>query len=374
MKTLEKLLSKRWILKDREKELYYKIIDNSHKYKDFLKDDLGYNLIIHKNFVKLEKKVDFAKNWMGIKLFNKKMSYVFLIFILIFLEDKEEEDQFILSQLTEFIEDSFKFEDLDWTIYSNRLALIDALKFCKEEGILLVNDGNENEYVKNYESEILYENTGMSKYLMKNFANHIQNYKKIEDFREIDDTQNRKQRAYRGLLTNLAFYKDKGNIDEFNYIKYYRNAIKDNFSKYFDVDLHVHKNTAFLILGEDSNFGEIFPDDKTITNIFLAFNDMLLNSLKNNEDDIKILEYSKIEIKKSKFKELLFKVKNSYGILFSKDFRDKSENKFLEEIIKYLKEYDFLEENEEYYYLKSIVGKIIGKYPAELLEEKDDKK
>ena len=42
MKPLEVLLSKRWILKNRDKELYYQLKDEIGKNRDFLTEKLGY--------------------------------------------------------------------------------------------------------------------------------------------------------------------------------------------------------------------------------------------------------------------------------------------------------------------------------------------
>ena len=52
MKPLEILLSKRWILKDREKELYYQLKDEIGKSRDFLTEKLGYQAIITPNLIK----------------------------------------------------------------------------------------------------------------------------------------------------------------------------------------------------------------------------------------------------------------------------------------------------------------------------------
>ena len=47
MNALEILLSKRWILKSKEKELYYQVKDEIAEYKEFLAEKLGYQLIVN---------------------------------------------------------------------------------------------------------------------------------------------------------------------------------------------------------------------------------------------------------------------------------------------------------------------------------------
>ena len=43
------------------------------------------------------------ENWMGIQEFSQKIEYIFFCMILMFLEEKEAEEQFVLSELTEYV-------------------------------------------------------------------------------------------------------------------------------------------------------------------------------------------------------------------------------------------------------------------------------
>ena len=55
MRALEILLERRWILKSREKELYYQIKDELGTVKKFLMEKLGYQVIVNPYLVKVEK-------------------------------------------------------------------------------------------------------------------------------------------------------------------------------------------------------------------------------------------------------------------------------------------------------------------------------
>ena len=69
MRPLEILLSKRWILKSREKELYYQMKDEVGKARNFLAEKLGYQVIVNPNLIKIEKIPASPENWMGIQEF-----------------------------------------------------------------------------------------------------------------------------------------------------------------------------------------------------------------------------------------------------------------------------------------------------------------
>ena len=54
---------------------------------------------------------------MGIQELNDPIQYVFLCLILSFLEDKEVEEQFTLSNLTEYIQSQYQEQTIDWISY-----------------------------------------------------------------------------------------------------------------------------------------------------------------------------------------------------------------------------------------------------------------
>ena len=114
------LLENYIILKDNDKELYYDIKDNINDYMNMIKEYLSYKLIIKDNFIKLEKVPANPQGFMGIKEFDSIKEYVFFMILLIFLEDKNNEEQFILSNLTEYIKQNYSEEKIDWTKQKNR--------------------------------------------------------------------------------------------------------------------------------------------------------------------------------------------------------------------------------------------------------------
>lgn len=130
MNALEILLGRRWILKSRDRELYYRMKDEAPAIKKFLTEKLGYQMIVNPYLIKIEKMPAKPENWMGILEFNDKIEYVFFCMILMFLEEKEAMEQFVLSELTEYIQGQYQEEQIDWTVYQYRRHLIKVLKYC----------------------------------------------------------------------------------------------------------------------------------------------------------------------------------------------------------------------------------------------------
>lgn len=372
MNALEVLLSKRWILKSKEKELYYQIKDQIPNIKKFLNEKLGYQVIVNPYVIKVEKIPAIPENYMGIMDFEEKIEYIFLCMILMFLEDKEIEEQFVLSELTEYIQTQYKEESIDWTLYKFRRQLIRVIKFCEKYGILSVNDGNEENFAKDDTSEVLYENTGVSRYFMKNFTQDIMGYQSPSDFQKeewIDLNEDRgivrRQRVYRALLMSPAFYKTEETEEDFAYIRNYRNIISGDFEELFDCSFHLHKTSAYLIFGMDSHLGRSFPEGNTWSDVVLLWNGIVREEIEKGT--LQVLVDETIQLSKERLEQMLELCKQRYERGFPKTYREMSTSEFCYKAIEYMKQIEWIEEIQDTIYIKSIVGKVIGQYPKDFI-------
>ncbi|HIS62564.1 MAG TPA: TIGR02678 family protein [Candidatus Scybalomonas excrementigallinarum] len=372
MNVLEILLSRRWILKSKDRELYYQVKDEVSKVKKFINEKLGYQLIVNPYLIKLEKTPAVSENWMGISEFQHKIEYVFLCMILMFLEDKEAEEQFVLSELTEYIQSQYKEESIDWTLYQYRRHLIKVIKFCETCGMIVVNDGNEESFAKNDTNEVLYENTGVSRYFMKNFTQDIMGCESPKDFEReewLDMNEDRgivrRHRVYRSLLMSPALYKTEENEEDFLYIRNYRNTIGGDFSDLFDCELQIHKTSAFLVLGPESRLGRSFPEGNTLSDIVLLCNGIFREEIQKQKISVAVDE--SVLLSKQQFQEMIERCKSEYGKGFAKTYRDMSNMEFYHTVKDYMKEMEFIEERMDSICIRSIMGKVIGNYPKDFV-------
>ena len=186
MKELETLLNRRWILKSEDRELYYKIRDSIGEIRKFATEKMGCQVIENALLVKMEKIPALPETCMGIDAFASKEEYAFLCILLMFLEDRDAQEQFILSQLTEYIAANMPGEGVDWTLYTSRRRLVKVLRYAAGQGIIRVTDGSDDAFMDQETGEVLYENTGASRYFMRNFSRDIREYTRPEDFQESD--------------------------------------------------------------------------------------------------------------------------------------------------------------------------------------------
>ena len=378
MTTFEKLLENYWFVKDINPEEYRSIKnDITDEIQNFIKYKLGYKLIVNQYVIKLEKIPGIPKSFMGILEFETKMEYMFLCLFLIYLEEKTRGEQFVLSELLDYIQNIVVEIDLndieiDFTKYSHRKSIVKVLKFIKEMGFIKLYDGDENKFAENVENDILYEVTGVSKYFIRNFISNISDCNSYSDIYEKEQLgleqekgTERKQRVYRRLFTENVVYKEEIDDQDYNYIKNYRGVINQDVDKILESTLEVHKNGAYILLAENKNYKNTFPSNKAISDIVLFLNKEIKSRFDNKEYQANINDL--IYISHIEMLKLVRVVKQNFKKGFSKEYREMQEDRLLEEVVKYMKEFDMIRESKESkeYIIMPMCFKIIGKYPKD---------
>lgn len=370
MKGLETLLDRRWVLKSEDKELYYKVRDSLAEIRPFVMDKLGCQLIENSFLVKMEKIPAIPESFMGIQEFSSKEEYAFLCVLLMFLEDKDAQEQFILSQLTEYIETNMPGETVDWTLYTSRRRLVRVLRYAVSQGMVLVTDGSEQMFMEEESGEVLYENTGASRYFMRTFSKNIMEYQKPEDFQEsewfeVDEDRGiaRRQRVYKRLLFSVGMYREAGAEKDFEYLKKYGRWLSDDLEKNFDCQVHIHKGSAFLLMEENSRLGILFPGNNAMSDILLLCCTKIREKIENGEWSIRSDETCLIDL--IEFEQMLRAVKEEYGSGFIKSYREMPEGEFIREVMEELEYWTFLRREEGQIFLYPLAGKMTGHYPED---------
>lgn len=291
MRIIEELMNRRWILKSQDPQLYYEIKDNAKELKKKLQEKFGYALIINPYLVKLEKIPGKAEGWMGITEFETLMEYQMFCYLLMLLEDKEAGERFILSNICEFIQVQFPKGELEWTSLRARRQLVRVLQYALKMGMIISREGDEDYFLKDETSDILYENTGVSRYFIRNIPKDIMDFHEPEDFlqsewfdMEEDRGIVRRQHIYRRLMLSCGVYHTAGEDkdDDFGYIRNYRRNIENDFQSLFPCQLHVHSSSAFLVLEEDCSMGKVFPKTHAYYDLLLIVHDDLRKRVKTS--------------------------------------------------------------------------------------------
>ena len=358
------------ILKSKDRDKYYEIKDNIDENMSFIKDKLGYDLIIKEDFIKLEKIPSEPKSFMGIPGFTEIEEYIFFMILLMFLEDKNKEEQFVLSNLTEYISINYTNQKVEWTNFKTRKNLINVIKAAINIGIIEKNDGDEESFQKDENMDVLFENTGISRYIVRNFKSDIQNINSYEELLESNDlyfdkSSKRRNSVYRNLLLCPIVYNKGVDDSEYDYIKKYRGSINKELEENLNWSMDVHKNGALIVLKNPTNVKDTFPNQnkKGESEITLIINDKLHNMIKHAEFEIK--DNDTIIISNERFKNILLNIRKDEGHGFIKKFRECSDEFFIECIKEYMADFSMIIEDGENTIIMPLVSKVIGKYPKD---------
>ena len=371
------LLENYLILKERDKDLYYDVKDNIDKYKSFIYDNLAYDIIIKDDFIKLEKIPGIPEEWMGINEFTEIKEYIFFILLITFLEDKNKEEQFILSSITEYIEHNYPDEKIEWTIFKNRKSLIKVMKFAIDIGIIKKNDGSEEEFSKSETGDVLYESTGLSRYIVRRFSKNIEDSESYEDllgdeFSGISKDLGtvRKNRVFRRLLLSPVIYNDENDNGDYDYIKSKRGFIRNTFEENLGWDIHIHKNGALAALENSNEVKDIFPNKKGESAAVLFINKEVRRNI--NSGNLKKEDNDTVVMSNLEFDGFIIEVRKTHGHGFTKTLRDASDQVFINIIRNFMKDFSMIREEKDFTILMPIIGKVLGEYPEDYKGEAKD--
>lgn len=373
MKPIEELLENYWIVKDLDEEKYNKIkTELDEETQNFIKEKLGYKIIENQYLIKLEKIPGKPQPFMGIQEFNSKIEYLFLCMILIYLESKSRKDQFILSQLIDYIQNlqtEIELNDvyIDFNLYTQRKSMVKVLKYIQELGFIKRYDGDENKFADNIQNDVLYEITGVSKYFVINFTSNITDCNLYTDIYEkehlgLDQEKGieRRQRIYRRLFTENVIYPEGKDDQDYQYIRNYNNVIAQDVDKILDASLEIHKDASYILLLENQNFKNTFPNNKTISDVIVFVNTSIIEKITNKQKEAESIKISDLELTK-----IIEETKEKYKNGFSKEYREMPLEDLKEMVVKTMKEFDMIRYDEfsKEYQIMPIVFKIRGKYP-----------
>ena len=379
MREFEALLENFWIIKEQEKDLYQQVKDALPALKPVIENKLGYRLVVNPYLIKMEKIPGRAEEWMGIRDFDQPMEYALFCLLLVFLEDYGAQEQFILSQLTEFLQSAYPGEaKVDWTLYRHRLSLVKVLNFAVEMGLVKVDYGENNAFTAEPETEVLYESTGLSRYLARNFSQNIlsyQSWRDLEQDEEFDLDPDRgalrRHRVYRRLLLSPALIPEAPDDQDFLYLKNFRAMFQKDGEELLGSSLHLHRSCAVLMLNDEKNFKDTLPDQKVISGIAIQVCTELRKLVKDGEltpglDDTILIARDRLE-------KVIDTCRELYSAGWSKEFRELPIDKLYQELITYMSGFSLLQRvNKQEIRILPPAGKISGAYPEDFGGKKDE--
>ena len=371
MKEVRTLFEKFWICKDTEKETYYKVKRDIPNFQRFVREQLGWKLIHTEKLLKLEKKPAHAEPFMGIEEFTDIRDYCILCVVLMYLEDMVEQRQFLLSELIHYVETRLSaYMTVDWTSFTQRKSLVRVLQYMEKLQMLRVYEGQSESFGQEAGQEVLYENTGLSKYFASSFPVDISGYESWRDFETADFDELKENRGaarinrvYRQLAVCPAMYWDGNEDADAYYLKNQRQWVGKYLEENLGGNLDIYKNMACLTLGESDCWGAVHPRDAMLPELVLLLCGMIREKVEAG--GLQKKENECICLTKKEFADFLFSAKEQWQSGWSKEYREMEKEKLLRGVLEYMKNWMLLKVVDDQIILLPAVGRTAGVYPED---------
>lgn len=367
-----------WILRHDDPSNYQLIRENEKALRRYISEKLGYSLIIHKDFIKLEKVPVDPKSWMGIQDFQHPRDYVLFCCGLAYLENRSVEDQFLLSELAKHLEESYPgLITINWTNFQHRQSLVRVLKKMVELNCIKEVDsysGGIEEFARDEEQEVLYQGTIYSRYYMRIHLHSLKHCQTTDDILKMDwersQADTRRKRVYRKLLVEPVMHRTELDDEDFDYIRRYRNRVREDIEEHTPFELEVTKNAAMVTLPEQKQLYETYPDRKALSLVSLHVQRYLRHHLEKFE----VSAFGDVKLTEAQFKKVVEDVTSEYKSGWSIEYREKSGlKKTAKDVLKHLIEWSFarIEEETGLIILMPAIARMHGQYPEDFEEESD---
>lgn len=365
MKEIRLLLENFWIDKNKNREDYFLARKKENELRKFFAEKPGWKIISNEKIIKVEKIPAKAESFMGIERFQEKLDYCILCGLLIFLEEKEDGEQFLLHEIIDNIEFLLKdYIEIDWLKFTHRKSLIRAFEYAEEMRLLSKTEGDIKNFTDNRDTEVLYEKTGLSRYFSVNFNRDIFSFGSYKDFEIKDENfnkgENRTSRVYRKLLTTPAVYWENFDDSDKIYIKNQKPALELNIERQIEGKLHIHKNGAFLIFDNKKVIGHVHPGKTVISEIVLLVCGELRKKVREKKFEKELNDF--LYIYERELKDIIKECRKNYSINWSKEFRELNEEKLFVNILEYMESWLFAERKNEKILIYPGIAKIVGMY------------
>lgn len=371
------LLNRRWITKEHDPQIYYWIKEKQSELKEWFMNFTGYSLFINAKLAKIEKVPTIAYSWMGFQEFREPLDYALFTYSLWFLENKVEQEQFLLTTLVKEIRECMTEQNMmvDWKNYYHRLSMGRVLKKLKGMDIVQSVDGQELHWTQNNESDVLYECTPYSRYILRNFPKPLTQYTNMEQLSETleygntpeGQKQRKKHYLYRRYLLEPIVQDDAWSDDSL-YFHGQRNNVLSQIKKMFGWEGSRYREGTIFFEAELTSEAEIFPTLSVISDITLLVCGIVREETLAFDSNLFIEKNGVIHITLGEMERLLTHLQNDYKKYWTNEFKNKKTADLAVEVLNHLIEWGFGEWRENgLFILYAIGGRWTAKYgPTEL--------
>lgn len=370
---VQALLNRYFVDKASDPELFQSIRYHYQELREWFQEQCGFTLLLTRQFAKLEKIPGKAQPWMGWDTFLEPRDYGLFTYCLWYLEGKGENEQFLLTDMVEAIRQHLLGlgVEMDWTLYDHRRSMARALKQLKNMGVLIAVDGDEWEWAQlGAERNVLYESSDYARYVLRRFPQDLCQYTTIEELGTTfyaptpeGELKARRHHIFRRLLQEPVVYDWEWSDEEHYYVLTQRRYLLQQLEEMAGLVGQRYKEGLLFFYPEASGEMELFPTAQAVSDIVqtLAAEIRCLTTESKNSPSTNnqgCLLLSTID-----FEGLLLKLREQYGIYWSKKHRQATTSQLAEEVIGHLEEWGLgHKEADGTIYLQPALARFSGNY------------
>lgn len=353
---ISELLERFWVLRETDKELFYKMKDNESELKRLFLDTYRFRLISNYDLIKLEKVPVIPRTWMGEKtnklgapVFKAPRDYHFFFLVLAFLEGKKDEQQFSLRNICEYmqIQEEGSLIWKEGAGYQNRLSLIRVMKYAEKMRLIKVIDQEIEDFSGNDSHDVLIQRTPYVSFYTGIFSEDVTEWDSLNDFmvhleKVNEEELDRKNRYYRRLILEPVVDHHDITGSEKEYVKNYYPHVENHLYDYYDFGYERYPHTSFLVKPEKGVGEQVYPADNMISKFIMLMASHLYDQRMFYIPNID----SKLEITDVDLKNIISEVKANNKSYLTKSFVQLSLEEVQREIVHEMLKWNFIEKQE----------------------------
>ncbi len=352
---VQALLNRPFVSRQRDPETYQMVRDHFRALRDWFHEQTGFALIVTRQFAKLEKTPGRFQPWMAIEGFRDGRDYGYFTYGLWFLEGLNEGQQFLLSEMVETIREQLVAAGLfvDWTLYDHRISMARALKKLRELDVLLAVEGDETDWARVGNADVLYQASPLSRYVLQRLPDDIAGFASIDEAAsdaEHADVQKeaakgedpsaplidplrpqgsdafatlyRRHRVMRRILQEPVIYDWQWTDDERRYVQTQRASIVERIENLTGLQGRRFREGLLFVWPDLTAEMDLFPTLGTLSDIVMLLASAIRQRLATNRLHYDVDEHGCPRLTRTDLESLIIEVRELYGEFWSKEYRD----------------------------------------------------
>ena len=318
------LLNRFWVRRSEDRELFYQLRRKLPAMRGVLREQFGWEVTCTEEVIRLVKQPAKASPAFGIRSFTAVGDY--------------------------------------------SLLLVRVLQYAEQIGLVRSCEGESERFAAHQEQEVLYENTGLSRFFSINFHRDISSYQSVQDFEQPPgDTPDQERglfrtyRVFRQLALAPAAYWDDPADSVYAYIKNQRGSIQRVLDQTIGGKLQVYHNGAFFLPEEGVACGDLFPRDQMLSDVLLLLFEQLDEKIQRG--DYSLTPDDRVLLSRDVLCSELDACRKQFCDQWGKTFAEKELSALAQEVIDEMVYWDFATEQDGMIILNPTTSLWQGVYP-----------